>query len=229
MSRVHADWLLTAQRAAIHLPTRTAVVADLHLGYDLARIRGGDAVPVVGLAETIASLTTALTEHAVRRLVIAGDLFESSAGHAVAEELLSWLRGIGVPLVGIVPGNHDGDLGRHVPALPTFPDGVELGRWRVVHGHGNLPAGPLVLGHFHPCLRLPGGSRAPCYVIGPGRIILPAFSQDAAGVNVLGHSRWRTYHCHAIAGNRVLDFGPLARLHFKKGSDPLESRGLTPF
>jgi hypothetical protein len=29
---VHAEWLLTAQRVAVHLPTQTAVAADLHLG-----------------------------------------------------------------------------------------------------------------------------------------------------------------------------------------------------
>src|SRR5438270_5847367 len=34
---VHEDWLLTPVRAAVHLPTATAVVADLHLGYELAR------------------------------------------------------------------------------------------------------------------------------------------------------------------------------------------------
>src|SRR5436309_2915696 len=29
--RVNKDWLLTPQRAALHLPTATAVIADLHL------------------------------------------------------------------------------------------------------------------------------------------------------------------------------------------------------
>ena len=35
--RVFTDWELTPDRAAVHLPTRTAVVADLHLGYAEAR------------------------------------------------------------------------------------------------------------------------------------------------------------------------------------------------
>ena len=34
------DWRLTPEGAAIHLGERTAVVADLHLGYEWARGRG---------------------------------------------------------------------------------------------------------------------------------------------------------------------------------------------
>ena len=40
------DWLLTPARVAIHTPTRTAVLADLHLGYAEARHRTGEAVPL---------------------------------------------------------------------------------------------------------------------------------------------------------------------------------------
>src|SRR5438067_991701 len=35
------DWLLTPQRVAVHRPSGSAVVADLHLGYGQARRRGG--------------------------------------------------------------------------------------------------------------------------------------------------------------------------------------------
>jgi len=216
MSRVHGDWLLTAGRAAVHRPTRTAVVADLHLGYDLARIRGGEAVPVRAVAEALAPLRAVLSEHAVRDLVVAGDLFESAAGHEVVEELLTWLRGAGVALAAVVPGNHDRGIGLHHLGLPILPGGVELGGWRVVHGHETLPGGRLVLGHFHPCLRLPPGIKTPCYLVGAERIVLPAFSADAAGVNVVGRPQWRAYSCHAIAGNRVLNVGPLGRVQGKR-------------
>src|SRR5262249_34562148 len=43
MMRIHRDWLLTPERAAVHLPTATAIVADLHLGYNHARRRTGEA------------------------------------------------------------------------------------------------------------------------------------------------------------------------------------------
>src|SRR5205085_3477429 len=108
--RVHDDWLLTPERAALHLPTGTAVVADLHLGYDQVRRRGGEAVPAVGLEEALAALGAVVFRHDVRRLVIAGDLFEDGRCAGQAAELLNWLAAAGVELVGLVPGNHDRGL-----------------------------------------------------------------------------------------------------------------------
>ena len=52
---VHEDWLLTPYRAAIHLPTATAVIADLHLGYDQVRQRGGEAVPSSSFEDIVAN------------------------------------------------------------------------------------------------------------------------------------------------------------------------------
>ena len=51
--RVLDDWLLTPSRTAIHLPTATAVIADLHLGYDRVRRRGGEAVPTLSVAQDL--------------------------------------------------------------------------------------------------------------------------------------------------------------------------------
>src|SRR3954453_7260781 len=56
MVQVCTDWFLTPYRAALHLPTATAVVADLHLGYGATRQGGGDAVPCMGLQDTFADL-----------------------------------------------------------------------------------------------------------------------------------------------------------------------------
>jgi uncharacterized protein len=210
MMRVHDDWLLTPQRAAVHLPTATAVVADVHAGYGEARRRRGEAVPLPGLDEPLAALRPLLAAAAVRRLVIAGDLFEDAYSPHLAEELLTRLGAAGVELLAVVPGNHDRGLAAG-GLLPVRPDGVSLGRWLVVHGDGRLPDGPLVHGHFHPGLRL-GGLLAPCFLVGAGRIVLPALSADAAGGNVLGQRRWRTYRGCVPAGDRVLDFGCLEDL-----------------
>jgi putative SbcD/Mre11-related phosphoesterase len=209
---VHADWLLTPERVAVHLPTTTAVVADLHLGYDRARQRRGEAVPLAGLDDLLAALARLVPRHGLRRIIIAGDLFEEAAGLALVPDLLRWLGGHGLELVGIVPGNHDRGIAGAAPGLPLRPHGVRLGDWLVVHGDGALPAGRLVLGHFHPCLRWGRSIAAPCYLIGAGQIVLPAFSPDAAGGNVLGERRWHGYRCAVIAGDRVLDFGDVRRL-----------------
>jgi putative SbcD/Mre11-related phosphoesterase len=226
--RVLTDWLLTPQRAAVHLPSRTAVVADLHLGYNQARRQRGEAVPECSAERGLAVLDPVLRELQLQRLVIAGDLLEGGRAEGVLDELRHWRRRTGLELV-VVPGNHDRELARALaareqePALVEFaPDGTGIGEFLVVHGDGELPARPLVQGHEHPCVRWNERLGGPCYLVGGDRLILPAFSPDAAGVNVLGDRRWHGFRCYAIAGDRVLDFGELAALHARTrtGRDP---------
>lgn len=209
--QVLEEWLLTHACAAVHLPTATAVVADLHLGYGQARRRGGEAVPGRPVAVELAALARVLARPEVRRLAVAGDLFEEgrrTAGELI-EEFLDWIDEVGVELLGVVPGNHDrGLVGTRLPLCPT---GIELGRWRVVHGHGDRPSGAVVQGHEHPCLRWRGAA-GPCYLVAPDHLILPACSADAAGGNVLGRREWEKYQCCAIAGEKVLDFGTVGEL-----------------
>jgi putative SbcD/Mre11-related phosphoesterase len=206
--RVLTDWELTPQRVAFHLPTRTAVVADLHLAYAEARQRGGDAVPGVALSTILAPLQAACAAHRARRLVIAGDLFESTPTKEITDELFKWLRNEGIDLTAVVPGNHDRDI-EQSGRFPVASAGFHLGDWYVVHGHDRRPAGLVVQGHEHPFLRWGNGLTAPCYLVAVDHIVLPAFSQDAAGVNVLNGRRWSSYRCCAIAENEILDFGRL--------------------
>ena len=207
------DWLLTPSRVAVHRPTATAVLSDLHLGYAEARRRGGEAVPTIDLAEVLSPLASTLDRHGVSRLVIAGDLFEAGFREDLSAQLLAWLKGDGVELLAVVPGNHDRGLSRTQGGLPVCAGPLVLGDWHIVHGDGPLPDAPVVQGHLHPCLRLRGMRQAvPCYLVGERRLILPAHSAEAAGVNVLGRPEWDGFRCHVIAGERVLDFGDLASL-----------------
>jgi metallophosphoesterase superfamily enzyme len=217
--RVHTDWLLTPERAAVHLPSTTAVVADPHLGYDRARRRIGEAVPPVRVAETLAPLPAVLARHGCARLVIAGDLFEAGWCPQLAEELRAWLDDTGVELAGVVPGNHDRGLEAAGDMLPVRAGGVELGGWLVVHGDGVLPKGRLVCGHFHPWLRR-GQVSAPCYLAGADRLVLPALSPDARGASLRRVPDWARLRCCAVAGNEVLDLGPLGAL-WKRGGPRL--------
>jgi metallophosphoesterase superfamily enzyme len=220
--RVHDDWLLTPERAAVHLPTRTAVVADLHLGYDGARRRGGEAVPPVGLGEVLAPLGRLFARHGGTRLVVAGDFFEDAWCPALGAELEGWLAGVAVELAAVVPGNHDRGLSA-AAAWPIFPAGLDVGGWRIVHGDGTLPEGPVVCGHFHPWLRW-GRVSAPCFLVGAGQIVLPAFSPDARGVNVRGAAAWRGHRCCAVAGDEVLDLGEVGTFSNTSGRRRLAGR-----
>jgi metallophosphoesterase superfamily enzyme len=215
--RVCGDWLLTPYRAAVHRPTATAVIADLHLGYSAARRAAGEAVPLPDATGILAPLAEVARRHGARRLVIAGDVFEKAASPSLVEDLLAALGHTGLELLGVVPGNHDRQIEAHGRRLPLLPGGIRLGEWRVLHGDGKLPAGPVVHGHCHPCLRWGDDIAAPCFLVRPGRLVLPAFSADAAGGGVLREARWRSYRCLVPAGERVLDFGELRALRRKAG------------
>ena len=185
------------------------MIADLHLGYHQARRWTGEAVPACAIEDAVADLAALRAALPVRKLVIAGDLIENRAGKAQVGSFLAWLRANGLELTAVVPGNHD--RGGAFEDLPVCREGVVLGEWRVLQGDGALPEGRLVLGHFHPCLRW-GRINAPCYLVGRGRLLLPAFSRDARGVNVLRVMDWQADHCAAIAGLDVLDLGPVGSI-----------------
>ena len=217
---VHDEWLLTPQRVAVHRPAATAVLADLHLGYNEARRRDGEAVPPADLNFILAPLRSVITAHAVRRIVIAGDLFEAGVVTTLAADLIRWMNAADVELAAVVPGNHDRGLAAGGHGLPIHPDGCMVGQWRVVHGDGRLPGGPVIHGHEHPCVRWSSRAAGPCYLVGEERIVLPAFSEDAAGVNVINARKWMKFRCCVVAGDRVLDFGGLAALRKRLGRDP---------
>jgi putative SbcD/Mre11-related phosphoesterase len=231
--RVLHEWLLTPERVAVHLPTRTAVVADLHLGYAEARRRRGDAVPEESISDLLEPLSRIRERDAARQLIVAGDLLEDGDCRIALTAFREWLDRSEMDLIAVVPGNHDLGLEACFTTrqltLPVRREGVSVGEWRIVHGEGVLPAGSVVHGHDHPCLRWSPKSRVirppfspsrgaqaaidgPCYLTGSQRLILPAFSMEAAGVNVLSMRRWRELRCQVIAGERVLDFGEVGTL-----------------
>ncbi len=208
----HDEWILTPQRTAVHKPTATAVIADLHLGYPFVRREKGEAVPLGNLEETLAPLASVLASLEVSRLVVAGDFCEGKLNAGLSREFLEWLKETRVELVGIVPGNHDRRWAKDNSPFPVYSKGISLGRWLVLHGHEKCPAQPVIHGHLHPCFRWGDSVSAPCYLLSDKRIILPAFSEDAAGVNVLGQSKWNNFQCLVALPEKILDFGKLSCL-----------------
>ena len=91
MMRILGDWLLLPKRFALHEPSGTAVLADLHLGYSAARQRLGDAIPLRGVEEELAPLIAAAAVHPIHALVVAGDLFERGFDAAIFQEWLDVL------------------------------------------------------------------------------------------------------------------------------------------
>jgi metallophosphoesterase superfamily enzyme len=87
--------------------------------------------------------------------------------------------------------------------LPQFADGFELAGWHIVHGDQPIADTHAVMGHWHPAVRR-NGRKVPCFLARGGQIVLPAFSLDAAGVEVRDDPRWRGWNRYAIVGNDVI-------------------------
>ncbi len=203
-------WSLAPEGAAVHRGERTAVIADVHLGYEWSRGHGGDVVPAHSLDETTGALAALLDRARIDRLVVAGDLVESPRPcprtAADLRRLEGWLRDRGVALVWVL-GNHDPI--RH----PRPPLTLDVGGWTVGHGHRPIVGPKVISGHDHPILRV-GRVAARCLLVAPSAIVLPAFSANAAGLNVAdgpAPARWRgrSFRCWAGTGARLRDFGPL--------------------
>ena len=226
-TRINAfeSWQLAPEGAAIHAGERTAVIADVHLGYEWARGFAGDCVPAHSLDETLSRLDRLLARASIARLIVAGDLVESPRPcHRTAADLgrlRAWLDSLGVSLI-VLEGNHDRILarvtrpGRGSTEKPHLPATYTIDGWTIGHGHRPLSGTGIISGHHHPVLRY-AGYTAPCFLVGPGRIVLPAFSRNAAGCDVVASAMpddWRAcqLRCVVSTGCELLDFGPLADL-----------------
>jgi uncharacterized protein len=219
-------WHFTPEGAIVHHAEQTAVVADLHLGYEWARGASGDCVVAHSLLETIARLRTLLRRSVVSRLVVAGDMLESARPCPDTardlERLKSWLADQSVDLL-VLEGNHDVRFSlsarRASGVSNPLPATCVVAGWTIGHGHRQIPGTERICGHHHPVFRY-HGLAAPCFLVGSGRIILPAFSRNAAGCNVITAALPKDWlagslRCLVSTGDEVLDFGPLASLRRK--------------
>jgi putative SbcD/Mre11-related phosphoesterase len=226
-------WQLAPEGAAIHPGEKMAVIADVHLGYEWARGMAGDCIPAHSLAETLEQLERVLARAPINRLVVAGDLVECprrcSRTAADIARLADWLRARGVSLL-LLEGNHDRsiawmtrtqllDAGR-CSLGPTLGRKLLVAGWTIAHGHQPNAGRRLITGHHHPVLRL-AGRAAPCFLAAVDRIILPAFSYNAAGLDLFTAripETWRrhSFRCLASTGTGLLDFGPLADLSARR-------------
>jgi putative SbcD/Mre11-related phosphoesterase len=217
-------WDLTPEGAAIHARERAAVIADVHLGYEWARGAAGDCVPAHSLEETLARLAGVLARASINRLIVAGDLVESGrpcrrTGDDV-RRLTDWLASRGVTLLAL-EGNHDRSRLGMKKTLVQRSATCTLDGWTIAHGHRPIAGERTISGHVHPTIRVDGFA-APCFLAGPTRIVLPAFSSNAAGSDVRAGPVPREWivdglRCIASTGYDLLDLGPLSAIRRVRG------------
>jgi putative SbcD/Mre11-related phosphoesterase len=194
----------------------TVVVADVHVGYELAaQRRGGWLPPLASGAELGARLVALAAALGATRLVIAGDLRHSTRDVDAFEraELAALVTAVQAHVrLDLVLGNHDrGGALVDVPAATL----VQVGDVSIVHQPPAVtPAGWTIAGHLHPRITLRdetgAASRFPCALVGERTVVIPAFSEWAGGTEArrllpaLAPGRWRAL---PLTGGEIADLG----------------------
>jgi putative SbcD/Mre11-related phosphoesterase len=142
--------------------TRTLVVADLHIGWEMALVHKGIHVPMQ-TSKLLRNLIDLILKHKPDKLLILGDVkhtvatAEMSEWHDVPDFFTELKKH--VEDISILRGNHDGNLEpllpENVALLPA--SGVRLSEVGFFHGHqwpspALLTCKTLVMGHVHPVI-----------------------------------------------------------------------------
>ncbi len=206
---------------------RTALLADVHLGYGWALRRRGQLGPVQEAAVR-RKLMAAIEDLNPSTVVFVGDVVhaprpgpqERSAIESTLSELSAHCELV------LIPGNHDRAFQRDYPGASVRI----VSEWRhcgllAVHGHV-VPASNdhLIVGHVHPALGISDHAGAtqkvPVFVVSERVTILPAFSPLSVGGDIRVHippgigtlMNGSATTVIAASGKRVVNLGSLNRL-----------------
>lgn len=140
--------------------TKTLLIADLHIGWEIALQEKGIHVPSQ-TPKILNKLTAIITKYKPEQLVILGDVKYT----VVSSELGEWhdvpdffakLQGY-ISDIAIVRGNHDANIEPRLPEnIKLLPaTGVTIGNVGIFHGHkwpspALLKCKTLIMGHLHP-------------------------------------------------------------------------------
>lgn len=186
-----------ARRAVWLEAHRAMLVADMHLGQIGIERQRGALLPAVP-DDTLERLESLRASYRPVRWVFLGDTMHAVTRlpglEALLRGLLQWL---GNEEADFVLGNHDAGLDDWLRTLGfsgacrrmttmgphVMVHGDAVG-WRAVDA-ARGPGGRVWYGHEHPAVVLDDGlatsARLPCFLVGPDRVVLPAFSRWASG------------------------------------------------
>lgn len=221
--------LLAHPSGTLWIPeTRTALIADVHLGYSWAQRRRGELGPLADEV-TKEKLMQLASELNPQQFVFLGDLVHApkpcDPERVWIESLLTHLAG--QSKIVAVRGNHDRAFPRefgHLNLLTveswSAPGLLALHGDRLANTYLS-DAETLILGHLHPSLSLRDAAganrRVPLFLATPHCVVLPAFSPFARGFDVGGGLpaemnacfRIDEVYAYAATTTRVAALGPL--------------------
>jgi len=212
---------------------RTAVISDLHIGFEGVARREGAAFPSVQKEYLLGKLRLIFERYSPDRVVIDGDMKHEFSRNLRDEWnevsfFIEWLKERAE--LSIIRGNHDNYLATIAGKHGLAPqDSIEIGDFFITHGHLALKTDKrVVIGHEHPTVVVRGAIgplvRTPCFLHSPSLIILPAMSRFSMGGDILNSRRQRYLsplvteerlegsEIFALSGDEIMPLGPLSTL-----------------
>jgi putative SbcD/Mre11-related phosphoesterase len=187
---------VTNERCLILDDGPTAVIGDLHLGYESALEDEGMYIPRMNNNSIRDSLNRILCRYEPRRVVLLGDIKHDfrRAPYECRDEvgtILDMLRDAAE--VVIVKGNHDNFIENIISGMGmTAWNNVDIAGFRMEHGHEDSGRRPVIIAHEHPSVRfggpVGGGVKVQCFVHmkRDGIIVIPPFSPFSSGNDIAG-------------------------------------------
>jgi DNA ligase-associated metallophosphoesterase len=196
---IETNLTFDSRRAAWFPNERVLAVADLHLGYAWAHRLAGQLMPITPPADTLGRLAGLQRDYQPREIVVLGDIVHRAVALESLEKEMRELIGVlsSQSQLTLLLGNHDGQLQKVVKQwglIVELAEAREMSGNLLVHGDKAIVARNgkrIIMGHEHPAISIGDGvttsQKCPCFLVSKSVIVLPAFSNWAAGTNVRIH------------------------------------------
>ena len=182
---------ITSDRCLVLEEGPTVVLGDLHLGYERALEQEGMYIPRINTGAICDALNDILCRYEPTGVVLLGDVkhdFKRSGCEEKREVRRIMTLLTGAAQVVVIKGNHDNYLQNIISDMGLLAvDYVDIMGYRLEHGHSDSGVRPVIIGHEHPSVRIPGsvggGLKIQCFVHArdDGFIVLPPFSPFSSG------------------------------------------------
>ena len=174
----------------------TAVIGDLHLGYERALEGEGIYLPRVNMDSIRNSLNRIICRYEPKRIVLLGDIKHdfSKTPYESRLEITGMIRMLSdAAEVTAVRGNHDTFLENILSDLKMeIHDHTDIAGFRLEHGHIDSGVRPVIIGHEHPSVRISdqmsGSVKLQCFLCSEDVTVIPPFSPFSSGNDLSGES-----------------------------------------
>ncbi|MCQ2056172.1 MAG: metallophosphoesterase [archaeon] len=181
----------------------TAVLSDLHLGYEKALEEEGVYLPRFNTESIIESLNKVIYKYNPKQIVLLGDIKHDfrrirSECEKEVKKIIELLRNVAD--VTVVKGNHDNFLQNILQDLNLkVVDYIDIRGFRMEHGHSDSGKRPVIIGHEHPSINIGGRIKFQCflYLKKEGIVVIPPFSPIFSGSSLDGPETFMSPACKA--------------------------------